>query len=42
MSYYVAQLTPWFAMTGDVQVITATLSSEDTKLVTGLRGKLTF
>jgi len=41
-AYYVAQLTPWFAMTGDVQVITATLSSEDTKLVTGLRGKLTF
>ena len=41
-AFYVAQLTPWFALTGDLQVITATLSSEDTKLVTGLRGKLTF
>ena len=41
-AYYKAQLTPWFALTGDVQVITATLSGEDTKLVTGLRGKATF
>ena len=41
-AYYKAQITPWVAVTGDVQVITATLSSEDTKLVTGLRGKLTF
>ena len=30
------------AMTGDVQVITATLSMNDTKLVTGVRGKITF
>ena len=41
-AYYVAQLTPWFALTGDLQVITETLSSEDTKLVTGLRANLTF
>jgi len=41
-AYYKAQLTPWFALTGDVQVITATLSTEDTKLVTGVRGKVTF
>ncbi len=41
-AYYKAQVTPWFAMTGDLQVITATLSSNDTKLVTGVRGKLTF
>jgi porin len=40
--YYKAQVTPWFAMTGDVQVITATLSTNDTKLVTGVRGKITF
>lgn len=41
-AYYKAQLTPWFALTADLQVITATLSTEDTKLVTGLRGKATF
>ena len=41
-AYYKAQVTPGFAMTGDVQVITATLSTNDTKLVTGVRGKLTF
>jgi len=41
-AYYKAQVTPWFAVTGDVQVITATLSTNDTKLVTGVRGKLTF
>jgi porin len=41
-AYYNAQITPWFALTGDLQVITETLSTNDTKLVTGLRGKLTF
>jgi porin len=41
-AYYKAQLTPWFALTGDLQVITATLSTEDTKLVTGFRGNLNF
>jgi porin len=41
-AYYKAQVTPWFAVTGDVQVITATLSSEDTKLVTGVRGTVAF
>jgi porin len=41
-TYYKAQVTPWFALTGDLQVITATLSTNDTKLVTGIRGKLTF
>ena len=41
-AYYKAQVTPWFAVTGDLQVITATLSTNDTKLVTGVRGKLTF
>ena len=41
-AYYEAQLTPWFALTGDVQVITETLSTEDTKVVVGLRGKTVF
>jgi len=41
-AYYLAQLTPWFALTADLQVITETLSTNDTKLVTGLRGKATF
>jgi len=41
-AYYKAQITPWFAVTADVQVITATLSPEDTKVAVGVRGKLTF
>jgi porin len=41
-AYYKAQLAPWFAVTGDVQVITETVSSEDTKVVTGVRAKVTF
>ena len=40
--YYKAQITPWFALTGDVQVIEPSISVEDTKLVVGLRGKTTF
>ena len=41
-AYYEAQLTPWFALTGDLQVITETLSTEDTKFVLGVRGKTVF
>jgi hypothetical protein len=41
-AYYKAQITPWFAVTGDVQVISATLSPEDTKVAVGVRGKVTF
>jgi len=41
-AYYKAQVTPWFAVTGDVQLITETLSSEDTKTVAGVRGKVDF
>jgi carbohydrate-selective porin OprB len=40
--YYKAQITPWLAVTADLQVITETLSSEDTKIVAGVRGKITF
>jgi porin len=39
-AYYKAQITPWFAVTGDVQVITETLSNQDTKVVAGIRGKI--
>lgn len=41
-AYYKVQVTPWLAITGDVQVITETLSTEKTKVVTGLRAKVTF
>jgi carbohydrate-selective porin OprB len=41
-AYYKAQITPWLAVTADLQVITETLSSEDTKIVAGVRGKVTF
>jgi porin len=41
-AYYKAQVTPWLAVTADLQVITETLSSEDTKIVAGVRGKVTF
>jgi porin len=41
-AYYKAQITPWLAVTADLQVITETLSSEDTKVVAGVRGKVTF
>jgi porin len=41
-AYYKAQVTPWFAVTADLQVITETLSTEDTKVVAGVRGKVTF
>jgi carbohydrate-selective porin OprB len=40
--YYKAQITPWFAVTADLPVITATLSTQDTKVVAGVRGKVTF
>jgi len=41
-AYYKVQATPWSAITGDVQVITETLSTEKTKVVTGLCAKVTF
>ena len=41
-AYYKAQVTPWLAVTADLQMITETLSSEDTKVVAGVRGKVTF
>jgi porin len=41
-AYYKAQVTPWLAVTGDVQVIAETVSTEDTKVVAGVRAKVTF
>lgn len=41
-AYYKAQVTPWFALTGNLQVITETLSTQKTKVVAGVRGKVTF
>ena len=41
-AYYKAQVTPWLAVTADLQMITETLSSEDTKVVTGVRGNVKF
>lgn len=41
-AYYKAQITPWLALTGDVQWITRTLSTSEDKVVTGVRGKVTF
>ena len=41
-AYYKAQITPWFALTGDIQFITETLSSNDSKVVAGARAKVTF
>ena len=40
--YYKAQVTPWFALTADLQVITRTLSTNQTKIVTGVRAKVSF
>lgn len=36
-AYYKMQVTPRFAMTADLQVITKTFSSRDTNVVTDLR-----
>jgi porin len=41
-AYYKAQITPWFAVTADLQVITETLSNQDTKVAVGVRGKVKF
>lgn len=41
-AYYKVQVAPWLAITGDVQLITETLSTEQTKVVAGVRAKVTF
>jgi len=38
--YYNAEITPWFHLTADLQVVDPALIAEDTALVLGLRGKI--
>ena len=38
--YYNAQITPWFHLTADLQVVEPAVQAEDTALVLGLRGKI--
>lgn len=40
--YYNAEITPWFHVTADIQVIDPEIEAQDTALVLGLRAKLTF
>jgi porin len=40
--YYNAQITPWFHLTADIQVVEPSVQAEDTALVLGLRGKVDF
>jgi carbohydrate-selective porin OprB len=40
--YYKFNLTKWFALTPNLQVIQPGLANVDTSLAIGLRGKLTF
>jgi porin len=38
--YYNAEITPWFHLTGDIQVIDPAEQTTDTALVLGLRAKI--
>ena len=38
--YYNAEITPWFHLTADLQVIQPALESDDAAVVFGLRGKI--
>ncbi|PQO38999.1 hypothetical protein C5Y96_03775 [Blastopirellula marina] len=40
--YYNAEITPWFHLTTDLQVIHPAVNANDTAVVLGLRGKLAF
>jgi len=40
--YYNAQITPWFNLTADLQAINPGLIANDTAVVLGLRGKISF
>jgi porin len=41
-AYYNYQVTPWFNLTTDVQVIQSEFADQDTAWVIGLRGKITL
>ena len=40
--YYNAQITPWFHLTADLQVVEPALGANDTAVVAGMRAKLEF
>jgi porin len=40
--YYNAQITPWFHLTADLQVVEPSVQALDTALVLALRAKLDF
>ncbi len=40
--YYNAEITPWFHLTGDLQVINPGPQALDTAVVLGLRAKIDF
>jgi hypothetical protein len=40
--YYNAAITPWFHLTGDVQIVDNENEVDDTAIILGLRGKLTL
>jgi porin len=40
--YYNAEITPWFHLTADVQVIDPTIEAEDTAVILGARARLDF
>jgi porin len=40
--YYNAAITPWFHLTGDLQIVDDENEADDTAVVLGLRGKITF
>ena len=38
--YYNAEITPWFHLTADIQVVEPAIQANDTAIVLGLRGKI--
>ena len=40
--YYNAEITPWFHLTADLQVVQAALAANDTATVAGLRANIDF
>ena len=38
--YYNAEVTPWFHLTADLQVLDPAITAQDTAFVLGLRGKI--
>jgi porin len=38
--YYNAEITPWFHLTGDMQVVDDAIEANDTAIILGLRGNI--